>query len=371
MKHTTLLLLALAALALCVAGCDREITGDVEMVNQPAAGCFDCHSDQDFDLAQVAAQYDLSAHAHSATVNENRLNGSQGCERCHTNEGFVAFVTGVPADGDYFTNFACFTCHAPHSTGKFGVRVETAVTLENGAEYDEGASNLCATCHHSRRSVNVYITDPETFGSTHWGPHGSPQADMYIGTNGYEYDDWDYSPSRHPSVIEDGCVACHMADPALWAPVGGHTFNIAGEVEVEDEPGMFEEVTNFANSCGGCHESFATINPVFPADIDYDYDGTSEGVQDEIHGLLDSLGVLLLNAGLVIEEDGLLEPDPEVTTSADSAGAVWNYLFVESEGSHGIHNTNYAVALLQSAIAYLAGDTGPALAGRPSLFSAH
>jgi hypothetical protein len=96
-----------------------------------------------------------------------------------------------------------------------------------------------------------------------------------------------------------------------------------------------------------------------------DWDGTIEDVQIEIAGLLDSLHVLLEGAGLV-DADG--HPISQTVADADTAGAIWNFLFVEEDQSHGIHNTDYSVGLLRSAINYM--DTGdpngaPAVNGRP------
>jgi hypothetical protein len=44
-----------------------------------------------------------------------------------------------------------------------------------------------------------------------------------------------------------------------------------------------------------------------------------------------------------------------VFTSQDSAGAVWNYLLVEEDRSLGIHNPEYAIDLLNSAIEFIQG----------------
>ena len=71
----------------------------------------------------------------------------------------------------------------------------------------------------------------------------------------------------------------------------------------------------------------------------------------EIHDLLDSLGAILYSAGLV-DEDHHPVSGVEIST-ADSAGALYNYLFVEEDRSIGVHNTAYAVALLKSSINYL------------------
>jgi len=70
-----------------------------------------------------------------------------------------------------------------------------------------------------------------------------------------------------------------------------------------------------------------------------------------MHDLLDSLGGLLETAGLVDSEH---HPISGVTVStADSAGALYNFLFVEEDRSIGVHNTAYAVGLLTSSINYL------------------
>jgi len=121
-----------------------------------------------------------------------------------------------------------------------------------------------------------------------------------------------------------------------------------------------------------CHvsPSLDSLNRV--AHADFDGDGDVEGVHDEIEGLLDSLHTLLENAGLV-DEDG--DPLSVVVPDADSAGAVFNFKFVEEDHSHGIHNTKYAVGLLQSSINYMTtGDPNGAPAdNRPlqRLVSAH
>ena len=50
-----------------------------------------------------------------------------------------------------------------------------------------------------------------------------------------------------------------------------------------------------------------------------------------------------------------------VTTSADSAGAVWNLLLAKEDRSHGVHNPKYIVGLLRSAIEYITGPPPPVL----------
>ena len=140
-----------------------------------------------------------------------------------------------------------------------------------------------------------------------------------------------------------------MATSSLYA-TGGHTF------------GVRDEAHEYGNVMGcnvtGCHSGnpLDSLNRI--ADADYDGDGSTEGVQDEIAGLTDSLGVLLLADGLLewVPEgtDSLLEPtDDRPVVLADTSGAVFNYMFVVGDHSKGVHNTDYAKALLISSINFI------------------
>ena len=332
-----------AALLLLVAltGCDREV------ITQQQAGleltsCFTCHSDNDMALVQARDQFDESVHASGENVDRNRLYQSfyQACERCHTSEGFIAYVTDVPADGDMFTAMHCFTCHAPHTNGSLALRVTEAVTLADGSVFDRGNANICATCHQSRANVTTTVVDDVTL-SSHWGPHYSVQSDMLIGENAYEYAGYTYTKSAHTAVATDGCISCHMAD-SRHPSIGGHSWN------------MVNEERSFQNTAGcnvsGCHQvaQLTTLNRT--ADADFDWDGSVEGVQDEIEGLLDSLHTVLETANLA-DADG--HPISRTVATADSAGALFNFLFVEEDRSEGIHNTDYTVGLLRSSINFI------------------
>jgi hypothetical protein len=188
---------------------------------------------------------------------------------------------------------------------------------------------------------------------------------MLIGENAYEYPTYDYTnvSSWHESGVTNGCVACHMS-ASQHESIGGHSWNMKNE-----ERG-FENITGC--NVDGCHKP----NPVASVDretvSDFDGDGDiEEGVQKEIHDILDSLAVLLVKAGYL---DGDHHPiSGVVASSADSAGALYNFLFVEEDRSVGVHNTGYAVALLKSSINFLnTGDPNGSPADRPpGMLSAH
>ena len=361
MKHLTIILIGVAAILVVIAGCERKITGDLKLADNSSVGCFDCHSDSDVMLRQARIQYENSVHAVADNSNRNRLYNSryQSCEKCHTHQGFVEFVTAEPAAGDHFTAIECFTCHAPHSSGSLGLRVQDPVILENGVAFDRGAGVVCATCHHSRQDVTTYVVDSVSVNSR-FGPHHSNQSDMVIGTGAYEYAAYSYSSSWHSTGVADGCISCHMSN-SMHESVGGHSWNM------ENEDRSFENITGCNQT--SCHDTspLGDLNPL--ASADFDWDGTTEGVHDEIEGLLDSLVVLLDAANLT---DSTGRPISRTVASADSAGAIYNFKFVEEDRSHGIHNTKYTVGMLQSSINFLlTGNPNGAPSGKIAMISSH
>lgn len=332
-----LVLVALATLTAALTGCTRKITR-VEVVQEPQS-CFECHSDQNTMLVDAERQWENSRHSTGSTLNEN----DSSCKGCHTSEGFIARATGTTAPDtiENPTAIHCFTCHAPHSTGDFALRWTANTTLANAATYNLNAGNTCGACHQGRRNVGTYITNPITL-SNRFGPHHSNQADMLIGTNGYHFAGWTYDQTSHVVATtadgKDACLECHYKATSQYV-VGGHTFNMRGEVHGE-------EVLNVA-ACAPCHGSVD----------DYSEIGPGYSVRDSIETLTADLKARLVAAGLLDGTSGLPK---SVRTSRDSAGAVWNYMSIVEDRSVGMHNPDYAMDLLNSAINYIQGP--PAMA---------
>ena len=327
-------------------GCERNIT-TIEEVKQtsvlPAQNCLVCHSDDDTGIIAAAGQWANSKHASGETVNHNE----EPCTKCHTSEGFVHFADtgGILAEVENPTAIHCFTCHAPHTSGNFSLRLTEAQPLMDGESMDLGASNICIACHQSRQNVNTYITARERISSSRWGPHHSVQGDMLIGSNGYEYEDFDYDIQTNHRGPGGGCLDCHFETPNSYY-LGGHSFNMA-----HGEGG--EEVYNTA-ACARCHsdmEEAEDFNKMFAG---------GGGIQDSVQTLVSTLQGMLETAGLIAydDEEGIFLPLGGVTTSADSAGAVWNWLMAEEDQSHGVHNPRYIVNLLYSSIQFMEGTLG-------------
>lgn len=320
-------LFCIALVATSFAACERNVTTVNETYT--ASACFDCHSDQNTEIVAAEGQWRYSVHASGRNTDRNY--GS--CAACHTNEGFVAKVEGTdppPNLAAMPTMIHCFTCHAPHTDGNLNLRLTDTQTIADGTSFDMGSGNICAACHQARRNVNTYVEQPTEL-SGHWGPHYGPQTDMYWGSNGYEYAGYTYDRTKHPAILDDGCLDCHFK-PLNPYMISGHSFNMEFVVD--------GDTLRSTNGCVGCHGELDDFN--------------LNGVQDRVHVLMQSLENRLIAAGL-IDSDG--HPLDGVITSQDSAGAVWNYLIVEEDRSVGIHNAKYITDLLDSAIEFI--KTGP------------
>jgi hypothetical protein len=187
----------------------------------------------------------------------------------------------------------------------------------------------------------------------------------------------------------DLCVTCHMAQtPAPGQPgydtTGEHTFMMS------DAAG-----NDHVAVCNACHagsiavSGFDTVDPLYPtANWDGHPAGVTEGVQDQVHGLLSVLACALTTSAnqtcTAASTDSNGNPvswtitipatrqgpvsavtlngttfaiGPTATTQEKDA--VYNWYLVNGEGSYGIHNTAFDVILLQKAFLDLTGENIP------------
>jgi hypothetical protein len=185
-------------------------------------------------------------------------------------------------------------------------------------------TQICQKCHNPEYP-------PDSAGTVVGEDVHHSTAYMLEGVGGYEYANYapGYPNSAHTFVAVNKCVDCHVSTspfisgPPVIPASTGHTFNPE------------------KRSCAaaGCHPS--TIDTTQSADSVFNY----KNRQHEC----DSIAAVL--AG----ELALATPADSLTD--DFKRALFNYQFFESEGSHGVHNTNYAKALLESAIQNFAPST--------------
>jgi hypothetical protein len=321
--------------------------GDVIAVAIPSntGGCSQCHDEPSHHIKSAA----WANSVHAVTTTDPA--GNATCVGCHTGTGFIARMNGEnPITETAYHSIDCYTCHEPHgmtqpSTATHLIRNMASVTLIDGTKVTSstvGEGILCMQCHQSRMAASTVDTTP---GSTYWGPHEGPQADMLMGTNGYTYGQTIPS-SAHQYVTTNACVDCHMqtvasTDPA-FLQAGDHTFSTtyapAGKTP-EDLVG----------ACQACHGTDITSFN-FPM-FNFSGTGGEAGVQDQVQALLNQLSTMLPPNNLVKTSLSI-----DSTWTKPQLEAAYNWLFVTHDGSKGVHNLDYTVGLLQASIANLQGQ---------------
>ncbi len=292
---------------------------------------------------------------------------SESCAKCHSGRGFIEFSKNF-TDAEWEAGVvepqvhSCAVCHDPHGNenpAELRVYGSTLVptTIDGESSWAEmtglGASATCITCHNGRRTPASGRT-----------PHYLLGGAMMLGINGVEYgatiNDSYHSTSLGNMVTIDGeqeefgCPTCHMApSTALYGDAEAHEFeHMVGQHSLNM---TYEGFENVEMACARCHTGLDAYNRL--ARGDYDGDETTEGIQDEVAGLLEAVTAAVVALGAedlghypYWDYDGVAEED-----LASVKDAVWNIENVSNEGSLGIHNTGYAVGLLQASYNDLTG----------------
>jgi hypothetical protein len=192
------------------------------------------------------------------------------CGRCHTAQGFIAFVpqllsgngdqtgflgpagsiqgTPVPtasaaAGGITVNNIeaqSCQACHDPHSLGVRVLDPATSIMLPAGFAITGGGSGaVCSACHNTRNGFEgvtnsasgPYFPPSQHNDATPWtdaratGPHKAAQADIYYAGNGYLLGAAAPLANFHADIrfFPDTCASCHVKqlglDPNGLAPL--------------------------------------------------------------------------------------------------------------------------------------------------------
>ena len=308
-----------------------------EATGESTSLCFKCHYFQ-------VEEWETSAHANAAGGDLEALNdewGRSSCNYCHSSEGFIETYDSQYARGsitEEITWIGCPTCHDPHLGevgGGNGAQMRTIAPVElsyvgPSCEAGEpcapvmegyGPGQTCAQCHKARRNNSNVLGQIEN-GYNHFGPHASPQADMFIGAGSYEIPDYTYEgPDQgHNALIITGCPRCHMG---FSEDAGGHVVhNFMPDIEV---------------CTVGCHVGATDFN--------------INGVQDSVVAKLDRIAVLMgytdfETLELTLDEDNLV-------WEACQREAVYGAVFVYNSGDLGVHNKKYAFSILDNAEDYL------------------
>lgn len=339
----------------------QEGDGNIAVSLRPEL-CIQCH---DFLQQDRHAQWERSGHSDTSLpqVFPDGIDDPL-CSSCHTTRGFIAAADGAEFDVGGREQLTCQGCHDPHAAAGenyYQVRYFGSIQLPDGTTImNAGSSALCIYCHNVRVTPEAVDLGPMDF------PPQSAAPEMLAGVGGYTYGKT-LENSSHVEAIRwyGACVMCHMAsstsedtgsaDDFLSAtmnePVGEHTFLVRWDNGTPNDPS--DDYENMA-ACKECHRDASRING--PADADYDGDGKVQGVQDEVQGLLDLVRAELLARGVDWSDQA---PYWGPGRSLDQRAAIYNWSYVNNDGSRGIHNMARAVGLLQLTYRRLAGREVP------------
>jgi len=315
-------------------------TADSRMVaSLKTAVCATCHDDDHYHV--YPSQWNEAGHSN---IPPYPAGNRTDCRGCHNGAQFVQFADGEEITKQAPVDITCATCHDPHESfgdtpeadnGRFQIRIVDG-TLSNGMEImDGGKGKLCMNCHQSRKDGATYTNEPHG----HYGPHYAPQADMLIGKNAATFGK-ELPSSAHLAATENACIDCHMYEAeghvehnpdGSLNTAGMHSFSMVSK----------EGQDNVA-ACLDCHgeigETFGEKKYFYGGTADHDKDGVEEGLQDEVHGMLDMLGAMLPDADV--------HADVDETWTVTELKAAFNHRLVYYDHSYGIHNPAFTVALL-------------------------
>lgn len=368
-------------------------------VNADAALCIECHSDSHRD--EIYNAFSLSGHFNGDSWGRGtRAN----CARCHNNEGYIDLLSGsyvqlntegdpneflldeageplVDASGDYIPNpdynedygdpfehpvtgeqipsanpdgydvssaITCTGCHSNHRSFDFEndgndyalrnidpikLYIDPTVTLDMANAIDPlGRSNTCINCHQPRNSYPVPSgTADVTITSSRFGPHHGPQSTMLEGIMGANIAGSTGYPGRGTAVHKTGasCTSCHMGETTDGTD-GSHTW----------EPAL--------NTCVQCHTTMTSIPDV----------ENNEGISGwsdyyVLHDLLVAKGYISESGRVQGNNGGNASSSNPLVVPVAEAQAIWNYKTLEEDQSNGIHNPDYARALLKNSLEVL------------------
>jgi len=236
-------------------------TYDTARITLSADLCISCHGEP--PRHGRGEQWQESLHADIQLATDE--SGSSSCARCHTGQGFLAWLKqgdltkslqGAKGNAtaaemaaivtkDNAQPITCAVCHDPHNPGSAsgdpGVNTATVrimgdtALLPSGYQAKEvGLGALCITCHNTRNGAHNDTAAPTSFSA----PHAAAQGDVLMGENAYFVN----TPMRSAHAdLENTCVTCHMEKsppPAEFSMNGaGTNHEFSASIEI----------------CGDCH----------------------------------------------------------------------------------------------------------------------
>jgi hypothetical protein len=244
-----------------------------------------------------------SKHYYGTTFDEITGPTRQACARCHSGYGYVSFLDNpksMAAWDNTKSYIGCAACHDPHGSKNFAQLRMVGKPIELPFEAnDVGLSATCFECHNARNKPADAVRSQF--------PHYASNAELLSDTGGVTYGATvpnsphsmlvgvapvpDPADKTGKTMLFGGqkpgpCVTCHMwpvlsdaNDPnyKYRKETGGHSFNTISK------DGKF----NYTAACKSCHGEMKDFG--VKAKLDFDGNGKTETVQEEIKGLLNAV----------------------------------------------------------------------------------
>jgi len=374
------------------------------------AVCMVCHTVANFDTK--IAEYHFSKHYYGTSSARN----TKFCARCHTSEGFQQILISgtyvVANDMPEANRINCTTCHH-HSSFDFTgdtvsqiLRTNTPVYLnynKNLVATDFGKiNNLCCTCHQIRGATSLVYSDttlrPQVLNkafdqlpyfpfkntndldtvqyrvSRSFAVHDGNQSNLFTGINGYEYVGKTYTRTWKHSA--NSCTDCHMNTFNAADSTGGHSLRVnkaectnchGGDKLTPIQNNITLKLTELAELLTARKVFKKTVSGTgaisYAAEPTHDFNGKLYPTTQTTGNLFAtsvSNNTVSPTTGLVIYGNMLkYGADTDYknrigrTWTMGELGAAYNYGFINSELSKGVHNPTYALQLLQNSIDWL------------------
>jgi predicted CXXCH cytochrome family protein len=319
-----------------------------------------------------SAHADVTARAFTFWNGNDPAEIPPNCAKCHSGPSFIDFLGqdgstefSVDQPGPIERVITCEVCHNEKANAL------EMVTFPSGEMLNLGLGNaLCGSCHSGLSagsrvaSVVAEISDDDQVPEARFiTPHYYYAATTLYGSEakgGYEYADASYVGKFYHAEPVQTCTQCH--DP--------HSLRINRDFKGEN-----------VNLCATCHSNvtgFADYKEIFVDGVDYDADGTVEGMYHEIQGVQavlyeaiqlyakEVIGTPIIwadrNPYLFVDTNGNGEADEDEVVGANAyteftprlMRAGFNYQFsIEDPGAY-IHNGKYILQLMVDSIADLA-----------------
>jgi hypothetical protein len=350
-------------------------------------------------------QWQLSAHANYELAIEEGENG--GCARCHTANGFLAWLP-ILLDDDPFTDptadieltwtadevhpQTCQTCHDPHDIGTVSGNVSNATVRISGdtppliagfQATDVGRGALCMTCHNTRRGLRNDQTYAQAVatGDQSRAPHAGTQADVVMGQNAYFVEVGNRGAHAMTENVADVCVTCHMESTpppdALSYNQGGtnHTFfarpDICGDCHNFTDGAVVQEAVEakielLLESIEEAYLDLLVDKLQAGYDVSFGNDMTATSPSDVVAvELSESRGrqaLVVTFSGstvggpyalpsIVLTPSGGMAAGLDVVASSNLLKAGWNYNLIHADESNGVHNPSFTHTVLDASIA--------------------